>query len=354
VSEIEFPEPRRPPLTVAELALLNGGPVDLEFERPTLRGGDWILDAPTEVPAVWGGASGTVAWAKGEPLMIVGPDGVGKTALLQQLALARIGLRRRLLGMRVEADDDKPVLYIAADRPNQAQRSFRRMVTPDDRRLLNERLIPWKGPLPFSLIDEPSLLAKWIAGIGAGTVFVDSLKDVALDLSKEETGTRVNAAIQQVIADDIELCAAHHQRKAQQGAVKPRTLADVYGSRWLTAGMGSVLLLWGEPGDLVVELSHLKQPADEIGPLQLLHDHTQGRTTVTEEVNLLDLAEASGFDGLLVNDAAKVIFGTEQPNRNQTEKARRKLENLVDQGLLERDDSRKPEPARYFLFGQRA
>jgi hypothetical protein len=36
------------------------------------RGGDWILDAPAEAPAVWGGASGTVAWPEGEPLLIVG------------------------------------------------------------------------------------------------------------------------------------------------------------------------------------------------------------------------------------------------------------------------------------------
>ena len=46
----------------------------------------------------------------------------------------------------------------------------------------------------------------------------------------------------------------------ENGGAKPKRLADVYGSRWLTAGMGSVLLLWGEPGDLVVEVRHLKQP----------------------------------------------------------------------------------------------
>jgi hypothetical protein len=62
----------------------------------TLPGGDWILDAPTETPAVWGDPSGRVAWAEGEPLLIVGPEGVGKTTIAQQLVLARIGLRPAL------------------------------------------------------------------------------------------------------------------------------------------------------------------------------------------------------------------------------------------------------------------
>jgi Holliday junction resolvasome RuvABC ATP-dependent DNA helicase subunit len=46
--------------------------------------------------------------------MLVGPDGVGKTTLAQQLALGQIGLRERVLGMRVETID-RPLLYIAAD-----------------------------------------------------------------------------------------------------------------------------------------------------------------------------------------------------------------------------------------------
>jgi hypothetical protein len=320
---------------------------EVTSERTTLAGGDWILDAPTETPTIWGGASGTVAWAKGEPLFIVGPEGVGKTTLGQQLVLVRIGLRRKLLHMACEVDE-RPVLYIAADRPRQAQRSFSRMVIAADRDLLNERLHIWKGPLPFDLAAEPARLAEFVAAEGAGTVFIDSLKDVALDLTKDETGTRVNAALQEVVANDIEVCVNHHQRKGTEGR-KPRKLEDVYGSRWLTAGAGSVFLIWGEPGDLVVDFIHLKQPSEEIGPLQLIHDHGRGLTTVDDEVDLLGLAEAAGAEGLLVYEAAKVMFHTEDPDRNEVEKARRRLERLTDNGQLRRDDSMKPKPARYLL-----
>ena len=53
-----------------------------------LDGAAFALDAPTHVEAVWGDGS-RVLWAQGEPLMIAGPDGVGKTTIGQQLTLAR-------------------------------------------------------------------------------------------------------------------------------------------------------------------------------------------------------------------------------------------------------------------------
>jgi hypothetical protein len=60
-------------------------------------GAAFALDAPDHVPAIWG-ADNRVLWAKGEPAMIYGPQGVGKTTIAQQLVLRRIGLGRELLG----------------------------------------------------------------------------------------------------------------------------------------------------------------------------------------------------------------------------------------------------------------
>jgi hypothetical protein len=67
----------------------------------------------------------------------------------------------------------------------------------------------------------------------ARTVAIDSLKDVALDLTKDEVGSRVNAAMQSLVAESIEVAVNHHQRKSQAGGGKPRNLEDVYGSTWL-------------------------------------------------------------------------------------------------------------------------
>jgi len=120
----------------------------------------------------------------------------------------------------------------------------------------------------------------------------------------------------------------------------------VYGSRWLTAGAGSVVLLWGEPGDLVVELRHLKQPADEIGPLQVVHNHDLGVTTIHEQADLEVVLERT-VGGLTVKDAARVLFESDEPRQNEIEKARRKLDKLVDRGHARREDD-ADGTARYF------
>lgn len=72
-------------------------------KRVQVDGATFILDGPTEVQAVWGEGD-QVAWAAGEPLLINGSTGVGKTTIAQQVALARLGLRSEVLGMAVKPD----------------------------------------------------------------------------------------------------------------------------------------------------------------------------------------------------------------------------------------------------------
>ncbi len=300
-----------------------------ELTRRYTPGGTWILDAPEHTEAIWG--TGTeVAWAAGESLFIAAPPGVGKTTLALQLVLARLGLLPDVLGWPVA--QGQRVLYLAMDRPRQIQRAFRRIVTPDHRDTLNDQLIIWQGPPPADFASDPTILTQLAAQVDADTIFIDSLKDGAIKLAEDETGGAVNRALQTATAEGLELCVLHHQRKSQAGS-KPKALADVYGSTWITAGAGSVILLWGEAGDLVVELNHLKQPDEPIGPLKIQHDHDRGVTTIVDQVDLVALA-ANAPHGLTVQDAARALYEKTKVERNDIEKARRRLERLVTKGKL--------------------
>lgn len=186
---------------------------EIEIRLPVSRSGEvdgatFILDQPSEIPVIWGRAdTQEVIWAEGESLLIAGPQGVGKSTVMQQVALRRAGIiTTPFLDLPVTCDE-RPILYIAADRPSQIQRSFRRMASEEHREALAERLIVWRGPLPFMLSQEkPETFSDWVCDFGVGSVFIDSLKDIALDLKADETGSRVNAAFQETLARGVEVC----------------------------------------------------------------------------------------------------------------------------------------------------
>ncbi len=320
-----------------------------DWQSRLIPGGSFILDAPKVAPSVWG-IGEQVAWAEGEPFLIVGPTGVGKTTLAGQLVRARLGIGDPVLGLPV-ATTGRRVLYLACDRPAQVQRSLARMVSDANRALLDERLIIWKGPPPADLAKHPDMLTRMCAEADADTVVIDSLKDVALELSKDDTGAGLNSALQRAIADGVEVLGLHHQRKTGAGGGKPNKLEDVYGSTWITAGCGSVILLWGEAGDLVVDLEHLKQPAETLGPFKVLHDHEQGTSSILEQVDVLKLVRDQ--PGITAADVALCLCGGEQPSANDRERARRKLERLVRDGLVHYKPGSQGgkgggEPSRYY------
>lgn len=302
--------------------------------RRMVDGASFVLDGPANPPPVWG-SGGQVLWAQGESLIVCGPAGVGKTTLVAQLVRARLGLEEQVLDWPVTTAARR-VLYLASDRPTQIAKAMRRLFCEADRRVLADRLVVWRGPPPADLAAHPEMLLELCRAADADTVILDSLKDMAVGLASDEVGAGLNIAIQRVLVEGIEVAGLHHQRKAQNGSV-PRTLEDVYGSTWLTAGAGSVVLLWGQPGDPIVELRHLKQPAEDVGPLKVEHDHHTGQSTVTRGFDALRWLRLQPNGGT-APDCARAWFDATSPDDNQRKKAQRALERLVRDGLATRPD----------------
>jgi adenylate kinase len=329
VAPVTLPDPTAPPSPLVAAALTKIRP-----------GGTFILDAPTDIEPVWGHHA-EVAWAAGEPCILTGPTGVGKTTVAHQLVerLVRI-TGTPVLGLPVR--QAKKVLYLACDRPRQIQRAFARRYDEEHRELLDAHLSVHDGYLPAMVDQSPTLLAELVVAVEADVVIVDSLKDVATELEKGPNAIAINQALQLACQAGADVLVLHHQRKAQSDNKRPKAIDDLYGNTLIPSGAGSVLLLWGTPGDLAVELHHLKRPAEEIGPLRLVHDHTLGVTTVDEEgrIDLLDLAVR--LRGVTVARAAEVLFATDKPTRNETEKARYQLGRLVAAGMLTRHDEATP------------
>jgi replicative DNA helicase len=287
----------------------------------------FVLDDPNiDVAPRWGDRGGQIVWARGEPFLIVGPTGVGKTTVAAQLLGALLGITDNVLGLRVEPCE-RP-LYFALDRPKQIQRAMRRSFGEQHRDALQHRQpAVWRGPLPADVGKHPELLCEIATEAKADVVLLDSLKDLTAKVSDDEHGSNINHALQMLVAEDIDVLALHHQRKGQNGA-RPKTLEDVYGSTWITAGAGSVVLLWGEAGSELIELEHLKQPADPIGPWQLEHDHHAGTTTVTRGFDVLAYLRHRAA-GATLDEVAQAEHGTtaSAAQRKKTERRLRALQN---------------------------
>lgn len=301
------------------------------------RGDTFILDAPDTPPALWGDGD-NILWAKGESLLIAGPPGVGKTTLTGQLVKARLGIGSgKVLGHPVKPTASR-VLYMAMDRPAQIGRSLRRQFQPNHRTILAEKLMVWVGPPPIDVARNPHILKGLAELVGADTIIIDSLKDAAIGLTEDETGAGYNRARQTCLTAGIEVLELHHMVKRGPDGRKPNTLADVYGSMHITSGAGSVLVLWGSAGDLVLELLHLKQPMADCGPMQVQHDHDTGTTTIVSGTDVLSLVAAAGRAGVSAREVAQAMFQADEVTRNQKQKATRTLQRLVNQGHLESFD----------------
>lgn len=301
-------------------------------------GADFLLDLPPAPPALWGKGE-DVLWARGEALMIAGPQGVGKTTIAGQLLRATIGIGGEVLGYPVEPTQNR-VLYLAMDRPEQARRNLARMFIGDveeyGRDYLAEMLRFWSGPPPTDIALDPEGLVRLAQQHGADVVFVDSLKDAAVGLSKDEVGAGYNRARQLALAEGVQVVELHHTVKNGADGHKPNNINGIYGSTWLTSGCGSVVLLWGEPGDPIIDFTHLKQPMNEVGPLKVRHNRDTGLAEVFHDADtdVVALARRSPTQGLSALEAARCMFSTEQASKAQVEKARRKLGELVAAGLL--------------------
>jgi replicative DNA helicase len=312
-------------------------------------GGGFLFDEREELPAVWG-TDDRLLWAAGESLIIGGPAGVGKTTLTIQLVGARLGLLDHVLDFPVEPC--RRILYLACDRPAQIRRAFRRVYGDEHRDHLDEHLAFWEGPPPHDFARYPDTLTSMAKDSGADCVVIDSLKDVAIGLSDDDVGAGLNSSMQQALAEGIDIVALHHQRKGQNGQ-KPKTLEDVYGSTWIAAGAGSVVLLWGAAGDPIVELLHLKQPSAEVGPLKIEHNHNTGRSSIFRgQVDPL-VALRDSPHGITARDLAMRETGKAEPTDNERKRAERRLDSLVERHLAHRQAAKKggadgTTAARYF------
>ncbi len=298
----------------------------------------FMLSASDTIPAIWGDGN-KVLWADGEALLVAGPPGVGKTTITMQVVKALL-VGGTVLDLPVQAlQGTEKVLYLACDRPAQIARRMRQGLAGVPSKRLAAGLAVQQGS-PGMLDADPELLLRLARKHGASVVVVDSLKDMASDVMSDKAGMAINKSIQLCVAAGINVLAMHHLRKSGgPNGEAPTKLADVYGSAFITAGAGSVVLIWGNAGDTDVTVKHLKQPGDVVGPLKVHHDHATCVSTVTDASG----SGAAGIDLVKLKGVYDLILGSPDITQNKLTKSavmrdavlKVYVQELEDRGMIE-------------------
>lgn len=304
---------------------------------------------------VWGAPGGGMLWAPGEPLMLFGGNGVFKSTLSHLLVFARLGLlgpdgrpredHRRIrpddhpdewgavLGMPVRPmDPAAAIVYLAGDRPRQIRRAMRRHRRDWMCDILRDHLIVHDGPLPFDLTTDKDALADLAQERKGSDVFVDSVKDYCPKPSDDESANGYNRARQECIARGIQWVEDHHNRKIQQGQKPTNGIDDVYGSRWLTAGAGSVVSMWvDEEGSTLVHVRQVKSPGEFVPELHVTVDKATGTMGAERHLDPVGFVRRAGAAGVTAADYGRYMGLAIKAARNQ-------LTTRVRQGVFEEID----------------
>ena len=244
---------------------------------------------------------------------------------------------------------DKPWCIAARSSEIRPREAFKRLVNLNDADLLAETPRHWKGAAPVRSREVRSgALADFVESHRAGTLMIDSVKDMTVGLSDDVQRCQFNMAIEEGHRPRHRVLSNHHQRKAQAEKKRPDTLDDVYGPRGLPQATEACCLLWGKPNDPIVTLHHVKSP-------RMRSDRSNSRSTSSKEAdsprrrNRAGTAGCRRHDGLEAADAARQVYETDKPSAARREKIRRQLEELVKGGVATSQKGiKKTDPARYF------
>ncbi len=238
--------------------------------------GDWALEERSIPRMVMGRDYDKILWADREPIMIVADTGQGKTTFIDNVLATSIGLLPDLAGFQVR--QFHRILYLAMDRPEQARHSLARFIHEDEVARWNEKVVVPQDSPPFTLNQTHLWLAEAAEAADCDCIITDCLVNITNGMSEDEEGAKINEAHQEVCRRGIQLMIAHHPRKRTAADHKmraPYTLDDIYGSKFIPGGCGSVLFFHSWEDQLgntsTFKVDHIKSPAGrvEIPPLKV-------------------------------------------------------------------------------------
>lgn len=233
-------------------------------------------------------------------MVVSGKPGVGKTQLTLQ-AMIHMALGKDFLGWKM--GNPRKVAFFSMEMGSAELKHFQQemnhILTAEERVILKQNffLIPIGQALLFDLSADRKKIEKTLEAYKPEVVAFDSLsKTTMASLDEVNTKAVMDFADNLRMNYDTSVIFIHHDRKAQIGNRRPKSLEDIYGSFFITATATTVIGMWSNEKSMEIEINYLKVRLAKAPKTTVVVRTPRGLSF--EEVTLSGLIEDSKEDSV--------------------------------------------------------
>ena len=252
--------------------------------------------SPEYIPLIGNKDTGLL-WAKGAPLYIAGSEGTGKTFLLLQYVRAAFSNEKWLGRFRVAPlERHERIVILNMDRPEPLKIRLGQIIEtmalpPMPHRIQMLQMSDLQGK---NLINDPTLLKDICRETESTHVLIDGLDRLLEDVTADQGGRAVADGMTHALSGGFQVMATMHLVKSRDNAPANNRSRDVYGSQYLGASAGSLLVLNKESETCIT----LKQRKNIVGhePFdgRVIHDHPEHRSTYQSDLSVSEAMQELG------------------------------------------------------------
>lgn len=195
-------------------------------------------------------------------MVVSGKPGVGKTQFTMQ-ALIHIALGKPMVGWQIDAP--RRVAFVSMEMGSAEIKIFQdemsTILSAEEQTLLQKNflIIPIGQALLFDQSADRKAIETFLETYKPEVAAFDSLSKTTMNSLDESSTKAVMDFADHIRMDhDCSVIFIHHDRKAQIGNRKPKSLEDVYGSFYITATATTVIGMWSNPNTFEIEINYLK------------------------------------------------------------------------------------------------
>lgn len=194
-------------------------------------------------------------------MVVSGKPGVGKTQFTMQ-ALIHIALGKPMVGWQIDAP--RRVAFVSMEMGSAEIKIFQdemsTILSAEEQTLLQKNflIIPIGQALLFDQSADRKAIETFLETYKPEVAAFDSLSKTTMNSLDESSTKAVMDFADHIRMDhDCSVIFIHHDRKAQIGNRKPKSLEDVYGSFYITATATTVIGMWSNPNTFEIGRAHV-------------------------------------------------------------------------------------------------